>query len=150
MVLAYRANPEAPGTSVTSHAIADTILSVREAQRATAVALRVWLAWPSNLSKQRLAAAMDTERDLFDLVFNPDDLEPRPKHNPDPIIPRSPKKPSPWPSGERKLSDQQRHEIVVRWEAGETMTDIARSYDVVHSTVSRLCHPRPKHPRSAV
>jgi hypothetical protein len=143
MVLAYRRNPE-PEISRSSQAIADTVIMIREAQRATAICLRTWLCWPTDHSKERLAAAMDSEKALFDLVFNPDDFEPRPKYNPDPIIPRSPKRPSPWPSGERKLTNQQRREIVARQEAGETMTHIARSYDVAHSTVSRLCHPRPR------
>jgi hypothetical protein len=43
------------------------------------------------------------------------------------------------PKTTRRLTDQQRREAVARREAGETLTDIARSYDVNHSTISRLC-----------
>jgi DNA invertase Pin-like site-specific DNA recombinase len=39
-----------------------------------------------------------------------------------------------------KLTDHQRREALARREAGEPMAEIARSYDVHHSTISRL-HP---------
>lgn len=38
----------------------------------------------------------------------------------------------------RKLTPHQAREAVARREAGETVRDIARSYDVSHSTISRL------------
>jgi DNA invertase Pin-like site-specific DNA recombinase len=38
----------------------------------------------------------------------------------------------------RKLTPRQRREAIARREAGETLTDIARSYNVSHSTISRL------------
>jgi len=37
-----------------------------------------------------------------------------------------------------KLTSHQRREAVARREAGEVLTDIARSYNVSHSTISRL------------
>jgi DNA invertase Pin-like site-specific DNA recombinase len=37
-----------------------------------------------------------------------------------------------------KLTGQQRREAIARREAGEVLTDIARSYNVSHSTISRL------------
>ena len=37
-----------------------------------------------------------------------------------------------------KLTEHQRKEALVRREAGELLTDIARSYNVSHSTISRL------------
>jgi DNA invertase Pin-like site-specific DNA recombinase len=37
-----------------------------------------------------------------------------------------------------KLTDHQRREAIARREAGEVLTDIARSYNVSHSTISRL------------
>jgi DNA invertase Pin-like site-specific DNA recombinase len=37
-----------------------------------------------------------------------------------------------------KLTDHQRREALARRDAGEPMADIARSYDVHHSTISRL------------
>jgi DNA invertase Pin-like site-specific DNA recombinase len=37
-----------------------------------------------------------------------------------------------------KLTPHQRQEALARREAGETTTDIARSYNVSHSTISRL------------
>ena len=37
-----------------------------------------------------------------------------------------------------KLTPHQRREAIARREAGETVTEIARSYNVSHSTVSRL------------
>jgi DNA invertase Pin-like site-specific DNA recombinase len=37
-----------------------------------------------------------------------------------------------------KLTPHQRREAIARREAGETLTDIARSYHVSHSTISRL------------
>ena len=38
-----------------------------------------------------------------------------------------------------KLTDHQQHEAIKRRDAGETLADIARSYNVSHSTISRLC-----------
>ena len=39
----------------------------------------------------------------------------------------------------RKLTPYQRREAIARRDAGEeTLTDIARSYNVSHSTISRL------------
>jgi DNA invertase Pin-like site-specific DNA recombinase len=39
----------------------------------------------------------------------------------------------------RKMTPHQRREAIARREAGdETLTDIARSYNVSHSTISRL------------
>jgi DNA invertase Pin-like site-specific DNA recombinase len=38
----------------------------------------------------------------------------------------------------RKLTPHQRREAIARRDAGETLTDIARSYNVSHSTISRL------------
>jgi IS30 family transposase len=38
----------------------------------------------------------------------------------------------------RKLTPHQRREAIARRDAGETLTDIARSYNVGHSTISRL------------
>jgi hypothetical protein len=40
--------------------------------------------------------------------------------------------------GKPKLTGHQRREAVARREAGEVLTDIARSYNVSHSTISRL------------
>ena len=37
-----------------------------------------------------------------------------------------------------KLTPHQRREAIARREAGEVLTDIARSYAVSHSTISRL------------
>jgi len=37
-----------------------------------------------------------------------------------------------------KLTVHQRGEAIARREAGEVLTDIARSYNVSHSTISRL------------
>ena len=37
-----------------------------------------------------------------------------------------------------KLTGHQRREAIARREAGEVLTDIARSYNVSHSTISRL------------
>ena len=37
-----------------------------------------------------------------------------------------------------KLTEHQRKEALIRREAGELLTDIARSYNVSHSTISRL------------
>jgi DNA invertase Pin-like site-specific DNA recombinase len=37
-----------------------------------------------------------------------------------------------------KLTGHQRREAIARREAGELLTDIARSYNVSHSTISRL------------
>jgi DNA invertase Pin-like site-specific DNA recombinase len=37
-----------------------------------------------------------------------------------------------------KLSPHQRREAITRRDAGETLTDIARTYGVSHSTISRL------------
>ena len=37
-----------------------------------------------------------------------------------------------------KLTRHQRREAIARREAGELLTDIARSYNVSHSTISRL------------
>src|SRR3954469_235567 len=37
-----------------------------------------------------------------------------------------------------KLTNHQRREAIARREAGEVLTDIARSYNVSHSTISRL------------
>ena len=37
-----------------------------------------------------------------------------------------------------KLTDHQKHEAIRRREAGETVREIARSYNVSHSTISRL------------
>jgi hypothetical protein len=68
MPLCYRRNPE-PETRLD---IADTVISIREAQHATAICLEAWLRHPIASFENRLAAAMDTEKELFDLVFNPD------------------------------------------------------------------------------
>lgn len=38
-----------------------------------------------------------------------------------------------------KLTPHQRQEVLARREAGETITAIAKSYNVHHSTISRLC-----------
>src|ERR1700728_4853581 len=38
----------------------------------------------------------------------------------------------------QKLKDHQKREAIARREAGEILTDIARSYNVSHSTISRL------------
>ena len=38
----------------------------------------------------------------------------------------------------RKLTPHQRREAIARRDTGETLTDIARSYNVSHSTISRL------------
>ena len=38
----------------------------------------------------------------------------------------------------RKLTPHQRKEAIARRDAGETLTDIARSYNVSHSTIGRL------------
>src|SRR5712672_1181775 len=40
-----------------------------------------------------------------------------------------------------KLSPHQRREALARREAGEVLTDIARTYNVSHSTISRLKRP---------
>jgi hypothetical protein len=37
-----------------------------------------------------------------------------------------------------KLTQHQRKEALVRRDGGETLMDIARSYNVSHSTISRL------------
>jgi IS30 family transposase len=37
-----------------------------------------------------------------------------------------------------KLTPHQRHEAIARCDAGETLMNIARSYNVSHSTISRL------------
>jgi DNA invertase Pin-like site-specific DNA recombinase len=37
-----------------------------------------------------------------------------------------------------KLTPHQRREAIARRDAGETLTDIARSYNVSHSMISRL------------
>jgi DNA invertase Pin-like site-specific DNA recombinase len=37
-----------------------------------------------------------------------------------------------------KLTQHQRKEAIARREGGEVLTDIARSYNVSHSTISRL------------
>jgi DNA-binding NarL/FixJ family response regulator len=37
----------------------------------------------------------------------------------------------------RKLTPHQRREAIEQCDAGETLTDIARSYNVSHSTISR-------------
>jgi DNA invertase Pin-like site-specific DNA recombinase len=37
-----------------------------------------------------------------------------------------------------KLTKHQQHEVLVRREAGETLAEIARSYNVSHMTISRL------------
>ena len=37
-----------------------------------------------------------------------------------------------------KLTHHQRQEAIVRREAGESLVDIGRSYNVSHSTISRL------------
>ena len=37
-----------------------------------------------------------------------------------------------------KLTSHQKREAIARREAGEVLTDIARSYNVSHSTISRL------------
>jgi DNA invertase Pin-like site-specific DNA recombinase len=42
-----------------------------------------------------------------------------------------------------KLTGHQRREALARREAGEVLTEIARSYNVSHSTISRL-HPPEK------
>ena len=39
------------------------------------------------------------------------------------------------------LTPHQRREAIARREAGEVLTDIARSYNVSHSTISRLAGP---------
>jgi DNA-binding MurR/RpiR family transcriptional regulator len=39
-----------------------------------------------------------------------------------------------------KLTPHQQREAIKRRESGEAMRDIARSYDVSHSTISRLAH----------
>jgi len=38
-----------------------------------------------------------------------------------------------------KLTEHQAAEAITRRNAGESLTDIARSYNVSHSTISRLC-----------
>jgi DNA invertase Pin-like site-specific DNA recombinase len=38
-----------------------------------------------------------------------------------------------------KLTPHQRREAIARRDAGEALVDIARSYNVSHSTISRLC-----------
>lgn len=40
-----------------------------------------------------------------------------------------------------KLTSHQRNEALARRQSGEALTDIARSYDVSHSTISRLRGP---------
>jgi len=37
-----------------------------------------------------------------------------------------------------KLTPHQRHEALARREAGESLSDIARTYGVAHTTISRL------------
>ena len=37
-----------------------------------------------------------------------------------------------------KLSQFQIAEVLARWEAGEALTEVGRSYNVSHSTISRL------------
>ena len=39
-----------------------------------------------------------------------------------------------------KLTPHQRQEAIARREAGESLVDIGRSYNVSHSTISRLCY----------
>jgi DNA invertase Pin-like site-specific DNA recombinase len=39
-----------------------------------------------------------------------------------------------------KLTGHQRREAIARREAGEVLTEIARSYNVSHSTISRLAN----------
>ena len=43
----------------------------------------------------------------------------------------------------RKLTTHQRDEVLQRLHAGETMSDIARSYAVHHTTISRLASSSP-------
>jgi hypothetical protein len=43
----------------------------------------------------------------------------------------------------RKLTPHQRREAIARRDAGETLMDIARSYNVSHPTISRLMIDRP-------
>ena len=43
----------------------------------------------------------------------------------------------------RKLNSHQRQEVLARLAAGETMSDIARTYAVDHSTISRLAAKSP-------
>jgi len=40
--------------------------------------------------------------------------------------------------GTQAKADRQRREAIARREAGEVLTEIARSYNVSHSTISRL------------
>ena len=40
-----------------------------------------------------------------------------------------------------KLTKHQREEAIARREAGEALTEIGRSYNVSHSTISRLFAP---------
>ena len=42
------------------------------------------------------------------------------------------------------LTPHQRSEALARRAAGESLVEIARSYDVSHSTISRLAHPSPR------
>src|SRR6476619_3633912 len=41
-----------------------------------------------------------------------------------------------------KLTQHQRRESIARRQAGETVTSIARSYNISHSAISRLCERR--------
>jgi transposase-like protein len=50
----------------------------------------------------------------------------------------------PGPGAKRKLTPDQRTEAIRRHAAGETMVEIAKSYDVNHSMISRLCKPTKK------
>ena len=43
----------------------------------------------------------------------------------------------------RKLTKHQRDEALARREAGEALAEIGRSYNVSHSTISRLANARP-------
>ena len=42
-----------------------------------------------------------------------------------------------------KLTPHQRREASARRDAGESLVDIAKSYNVSHSTISRLCYEQP-------
>jgi len=43
--------------------------------------------------------------------------------------------------GRPRLTAHQRHEAIARRVAGEPLTEIARTYNVSHSTISRLRSP---------
>jgi DNA invertase Pin-like site-specific DNA recombinase len=43
-----------------------------------------------------------------------------------------------------KLTRHQRREAIARRDAGEALVNIARSYNVSHSTISRLCYEQPE------